>query len=308
MLLGQQSVADPTRAPAGKHTAWAYTHGPHDADWEGERDAHVERMEARIETFAPGFRDLILARHVLSPADLEARDANLVHGDVGAGSYMLDQIVFRPVPTPDAVPDAGARAVPRQRRDVPRRLRPGRPGPQRGTRGARRAPPAPLHLAALEVAMTTIDRFMPVPPAAVWAALADPGGYGYWVVGSKLIRDADPDWPAPGTRFHHTIGFGPFTVEDHTVALEFLLRCTVAGMQRTRGGAVPSIRRAVFLAGRPVGRRAGKASSRKPANDFLCPDDREYNRGVPLTRKPSSWLYSPARTLALSTERLSHTG
>ena len=68
--------------------------------------------------------------------------------------------------------------------------------------------------------MTTIDRFMPVPPAAVWAALADPGGYGYWVVGSKLIRDADPDWPAPGTRFHHTIGFGPFTVEDHTVALE----------------------------------------------------------------------------------------
>ena len=97
MLLGQQSIADPTRAPAGKHTAWAYTHGPHDADWEGQRDAHVERMEARIETFAPGFRDLILARHVLSPADLEARDANLVHGDVGAGSYMLDQMVFRPV-------------------------------------------------------------------------------------------------------------------------------------------------------------------------------------------------------------------
>ena len=68
--------------------------------------------------------------------------------------------------------------------------------------------------------MTTIDRFMPVPPVAVWAALADPGSYGYWVVGSKLIRDADPDWPAPGSRFHHTIGFGPFTVDDHTVAIE----------------------------------------------------------------------------------------
>ena len=68
--------------------------------------------------------------------------------------------------------------------------------------------------------MTTIARFMPVPPAAVWAALADPGSYGYWVVGSKLIRDADPDWPAVGSRFHHTIGFGPFTVEDHTEALE----------------------------------------------------------------------------------------
>ena len=97
LLFGQQSVADPTRAPAGKHTAWAYTHGPHDADWSGEADAHVERMEAQVERFAPGFRDLILARHVLSPAGLEARDANLVHGDVGAGSYTLDQLVFRPV-------------------------------------------------------------------------------------------------------------------------------------------------------------------------------------------------------------------
>ena len=99
MLLGQQTVADPTRAPEGKHTAWAYTHGPQDADWEGERDAHVERMERRIETFAPGFRDRILARHVLGPADFEARNANLVGGDVGSGSYMLDQMVFRPVTT-----------------------------------------------------------------------------------------------------------------------------------------------------------------------------------------------------------------
>ena len=98
VLLGQQSIADPTRAPAGGHTAWAYTHGPHDADWQGERDAHVGRMEARIEAFAPGFRDRILARHVLAPADLEARDANLVHGDVGGGSYTLRQLVFRPVP------------------------------------------------------------------------------------------------------------------------------------------------------------------------------------------------------------------
>lgn len=66
----------------------------------------------------------------------------------------------------------------------------------------------------------TNERFMPVPPAAVWEALADPWGYGYWVVGSKAIRDADPDWPAPGSRFHHTIGIGPFTVSDHTEALE----------------------------------------------------------------------------------------
>jgi carbon monoxide dehydrogenase subunit G len=61
---------------------------------------------------------------------------------------------------------------------------------------------------------------MPVPPAAVWDALADLGGYGYWVPGSKVIRDADPEWPAPGSRFHHTIGLGPIKVSDHTVALD----------------------------------------------------------------------------------------
>jgi phytoene dehydrogenase-like protein len=99
LLLGQQSIADPTRAPAGKHTAWAYTHGPRTIDWSAERDRHVERIEAQVERFAPGFRDLILARHVLAPADLAHRDANLIGGDVGGGSYALDQVIFRPVPT-----------------------------------------------------------------------------------------------------------------------------------------------------------------------------------------------------------------
>ena len=61
---------------------------------------------------------------------------------------------------------------------------------------------------------------MPVPPEAVWAVLAEPENYGYWVVGSKAIRDAEPEWPAPGSKFHHTIGFGPLTLSDHTVALE----------------------------------------------------------------------------------------
>jgi len=65
MLLGQQSIADATRAPLGKHTAWAYTRGPQTVDWPAQADRHVERMEAEIERFAPGFRDLILARHVL---------------------------------------------------------------------------------------------------------------------------------------------------------------------------------------------------------------------------------------------------
>jgi uncharacterized protein YndB with AHSA1/START domain len=68
--------------------------------------------------------------------------------------------------------------------------------------------------------VATNERFMPVPAAAVWDALADPGGYGYWVVGSKAIRDADAGWPQPGTRFHHTIGVGPLRVADHTESLQ----------------------------------------------------------------------------------------
>ena len=100
MLLGQQSLADATRAPAGKHTAWAYTHAPQSGiDWTAERDRHVERMEAQVERFAPGFRERILARHVLAPGDLQARNANLIGGDVGGGSYALDQLIFRPLPS-----------------------------------------------------------------------------------------------------------------------------------------------------------------------------------------------------------------
>jgi phytoene dehydrogenase-like protein len=96
LLVGQQSVHDPTRAPAGRHTAWAYTHGPQAIDWEAESERHAERMEAQLERFAPGFRERILARHVLGPQQLQARDPNLVGG---AGSHELDQLVFRPVPS-----------------------------------------------------------------------------------------------------------------------------------------------------------------------------------------------------------------
>ncbi len=99
LLLGQQSLADPLRAPPGRHTAWAYTHAPLEGvDWSGQTERHVERMEEQVERFAPGFRDRILARHVLGPADLQDLNANLVGGDVGGGSYRLRQTVFRPVP------------------------------------------------------------------------------------------------------------------------------------------------------------------------------------------------------------------
>jgi phytoene dehydrogenase-like protein len=99
LLLGQQSVADPTRAPAGKHTAWAYTHGPQGIGAALAGDRHVEAIESQVERFAPGFRDRILGRHVLGPDELEARDPNLVGGDVGGGSYRLRQAVFRPIPS-----------------------------------------------------------------------------------------------------------------------------------------------------------------------------------------------------------------
>jgi phytoene dehydrogenase-like protein len=99
MLLGQQSIADPSRAPAGKHTAWAYTHSRHSLDLAGERARHIERMEAQVERFAPGFRERILARHVLGPVELESRNANLIGGDVGGGSYVLRQVIFRPLPS-----------------------------------------------------------------------------------------------------------------------------------------------------------------------------------------------------------------
>jgi phytoene dehydrogenase-like protein len=98
LLLGQQSIADPSRAPEGKHTAWAYTRGPQHLDWVAHQEHHADAMEEQVERFAPGFRDSILARHVLGPADLEARDANLVGGDVGGGSYALRQVIFRPLP------------------------------------------------------------------------------------------------------------------------------------------------------------------------------------------------------------------
>jgi phytoene dehydrogenase-like protein len=100
LLLGQQSLADPSRAPAGKHTAWAYSHGPQGMDRELSGDRHVEAIERQVERFAPGFRERILARHVLGPRDLEARNPNLVGGDVGGGSYRLRQAVFRPLPSP----------------------------------------------------------------------------------------------------------------------------------------------------------------------------------------------------------------
>jgi phytoene dehydrogenase-like protein len=91
VLLAQPSLFDLTRAPEGKHTAWAYCHVPN-----GSTVNMLERIENQIERFAPGFRDCVLARHVLSPAGLESMDANLVGGDINGGAMDLGQFLFRP--------------------------------------------------------------------------------------------------------------------------------------------------------------------------------------------------------------------
>ena len=110
MLSGQQSIADPTRAPAGRHTLWAYTHTPAGIEWTAQRrESFADTMENQLERFAPGFRERVLARHVMTPADLQARNASLPGGDVGHGSYAMDQLIFRPVPSlaPYATPVRG---------------------------------------------------------------------------------------------------------------------------------------------------------------------------------------------------------
>ncbi len=100
LLFGQQAVADPTRCPAGAATGWAYTHVPRSAHLRaGEADAYADLIEARIDELAPGFRSLIAARHVMTPAAFEAADANLRGGAVGGGTQQLhQQLVFRPTP------------------------------------------------------------------------------------------------------------------------------------------------------------------------------------------------------------------
>jgi phytoene dehydrogenase-like protein len=91
VLLAQPSLFDPTRAPAGKHTAWAYCHVPNHCEVD-----MLPFIEAQIERFAPGFRDCVLARHVFSPAALEKMDANLIGGDISGGAMDLRQFIFRP--------------------------------------------------------------------------------------------------------------------------------------------------------------------------------------------------------------------
>ena len=93
ILLAQQSLFDPTRAPEGKHTVWAYCHVPNGSTFD-----MTGRIEAQIERFAPGFKDLILARKVAGTADLERWNPNLIGGDINGGYMDLRQLFTRPMP------------------------------------------------------------------------------------------------------------------------------------------------------------------------------------------------------------------
>jgi phytoene dehydrogenase-like protein len=110
LIAGQHTLADPSRAPAGQHTLWVMTHVPSRIDgdqagvlagaaWEAARQPFGERVLDELEKYAPGARALVRATHAMTPDELEAANSNLVGGDIGSGSYTLDQqLVFRPVP------------------------------------------------------------------------------------------------------------------------------------------------------------------------------------------------------------------
>jgi phytoene dehydrogenase-like protein len=111
LVFGQYAGLDPSRAPSGKETAWAYTHVPQrvrrdgrgelTGQWDEEETRRfAERVEEQVEALAPGFRSLIRARHVFTPPTLEAGNRNLVGGALNGGtSQLYQQLVFRPVPS-----------------------------------------------------------------------------------------------------------------------------------------------------------------------------------------------------------------
>ena len=104
VLLSQPSTFDPSRAPDGRHVVWAYCHAPN--GWDGDA---TERILRQVERFAPGFRDRIVAQHVLRPADLETYNANYVGGDINGGLMHWSQFFTRPAVRldPYSTPDPG---------------------------------------------------------------------------------------------------------------------------------------------------------------------------------------------------------
>jgi phytoene dehydrogenase-like protein len=91
VLLAQQSIFDNTRAPEGKHTAWAYCHVPH-----GATTDMTVAIESQVERFAPGFRDLIIGRNTMNTREMEAYNPNYIGGDINGGIQDITQLFTRP--------------------------------------------------------------------------------------------------------------------------------------------------------------------------------------------------------------------
>jgi phytoene dehydrogenase-like protein len=102
VLVTQPSLFDSTRAPEGRHTAWAYCHVPQNSDFD-----MTSRIESQVESVAPGFGETILARSVRGPAELQRHNANLVGGDISGGANNLMQLFVRPTRRAYATPNAG---------------------------------------------------------------------------------------------------------------------------------------------------------------------------------------------------------
>jgi phytoene dehydrogenase-like protein len=88
VLLAQQSLFDPSRAPSGKETVWAYCHVPNGSDVD-----MTDAVERQIERFAPGFRDLIIHRHTMTAVQLEAHNPNYVGGDIAGGGFGMQKVL-----------------------------------------------------------------------------------------------------------------------------------------------------------------------------------------------------------------------
>jgi phytoene dehydrogenase-like protein len=92
VILAQQSLFDKTRAPAGRHTAWAYCHVPH-----GYKGDAAQLINNQVERFAPGFKKIILSMHIITPAEFEKYNPNYIGGDINGGAQTWDQLFTRPV-------------------------------------------------------------------------------------------------------------------------------------------------------------------------------------------------------------------
>ena len=184
VLLAQQSLFDATRAPAGRHTAWAYCHVPN-----GSSVDMTERIEAQVERFAPGFRERILARSALGPAAMERYNENYVGGDINGGAATLAQLFTRPVARVSAVHDAAAGRLPLLFLDAARRRR------ARDVRLPRR--PA-LPCVSCRATPTRTDRpsreALPRPHERSTSGAASPGG---------TTRGRTARAPAPSRRGRH---------------------------------------------------------------------------------------------------------